>query len=690
MPNLVREHALNGELFFHYPHTLLEMPSSSVRDGDFKLLKIYRKGQANELRLYNLANDIGETNNLATQMSEKTVELHLKLQGWLEKVDASLPYDIADAWNADISTQSTGWTVWETGMAPPEQPLVGWRASTDVNDLARETWGLNEGVARPNVVAIDRHQPFLPKHAFRFDGNGGMHHKFFQVSDPYYPNTYDNDHSATFEVWMRLDSLNGEQVILESGDDSSGLSLTLGDADNDGEYDELRFRILGDNGKTLTTTAEIDRFSNPTRDFVQITAVFNDHETGRYAEIYVNGALYERVEGVAGPNEHINWDGFDEAGLGNVGGWGLGGSGDSGDLPFAGNGLNGEVASVRFYNKALKANGVRSNYNEMLTDVAFEIVSTSGGLQRPQQRPASTNEGALESDDTVTVLHERRDVLDFDLHIDILPQGGQKYDSNSLGQAIDGILPANMTLASYLIHFDPLGDPAFAQDATGSVTFVRPIEGILFEQISLEQTDAMLGVLGEYTLGQRALDLASGDFLSLSDDLRTLILSLSAINDEIINLRILTKFVPGDFNGDGIVDHSDFEKWQEDFVSGEIIDADGDGDSDGADFLIWQRDFSAPVSIIADFNNDGFADENDLHKWQADFGHTDGSDADADGDSDGTDFLACQRHFNEHAPSDFNLDGKVDAADLVLREESPGKCLLLMRTAMASRVGRIS
>ncbi len=58
--------------------------------------------------------------------------------------------------------------------------------------------------------------------------------------------------------------------------------------------------------------------------------------------------------------------------------------------------------------------------------------------------------------------------------------------------------------------------------------------------------------------------------------------------------------IPGDFNGDGMVDATDLAQWQGDYGINNESDADGDGDSDGRDFLIWQRNYSpAPNVLIA-------------------------------------------------------------------------------------------
>lgn len=59
--------------------------------------------------------------------------------------------------------------------------------------------------------------------------------------------------------------------------------------------------------------------------------------------------------------------------------------------------------------------------------------------------------------------------------------------------------------------------------------------------------------------------------------------------------------VPGDFDGNGVVDSDDLDQWEADFGLNSDSDADGDGDSDGADFLMWQiasagGALSAPLS----------------------------------------------------------------------------------------------
>ncbi len=63
-------------------------PHSSIRVGDYKLIRIWRE---NRRLLYNLKEDIGESNDLAESMPGKAEELDAKLQGYLESVGAEIP-----------------------------------------------------------------------------------------------------------------------------------------------------------------------------------------------------------------------------------------------------------------------------------------------------------------------------------------------------------------------------------------------------------------------------------------------------------------------------------------------------------------------------------------------------------------------------------------------------------------------
>ncbi|MEM9019709.1 MAG: sulfatase [Planctomycetota bacterium] len=80
-----------GPLFWHYPHYGNQggSPGGAIRLGDWKLIEWYTPGRP--LELYNLAEDIGETNNLAEANPERAQELHALLQAWRDEVDAKMP-----------------------------------------------------------------------------------------------------------------------------------------------------------------------------------------------------------------------------------------------------------------------------------------------------------------------------------------------------------------------------------------------------------------------------------------------------------------------------------------------------------------------------------------------------------------------------------------------------------------------
>lgn len=89
-------------IFWHFPAYLeassylpgliwRTTPVSVIREGDWKLLEFFEDGN---LELYNLKDDISETNNLADQMPEKATSLHNKLLNWRAKIEAPVPTEL--------------------------------------------------------------------------------------------------------------------------------------------------------------------------------------------------------------------------------------------------------------------------------------------------------------------------------------------------------------------------------------------------------------------------------------------------------------------------------------------------------------------------------------------------------------------------------------------------------------------
>ncbi len=76
-------------LYCHYPHYHHDRPASSIRERDWKLIE-YLDGSG-DLELYHLAEDIGETSNLASEKKGRAAELQRKLRAWREDVLARMP-----------------------------------------------------------------------------------------------------------------------------------------------------------------------------------------------------------------------------------------------------------------------------------------------------------------------------------------------------------------------------------------------------------------------------------------------------------------------------------------------------------------------------------------------------------------------------------------------------------------------
>jgi arylsulfatase A-like enzyme len=85
-------------IFWHFPAYLeayneeqwpwRTTPAGAVRQGDWKLIEFFEDGKA---ELYNLADDIGEKNDLAGTMPDKVRELHRVLAEWRRNLGAPVP-----------------------------------------------------------------------------------------------------------------------------------------------------------------------------------------------------------------------------------------------------------------------------------------------------------------------------------------------------------------------------------------------------------------------------------------------------------------------------------------------------------------------------------------------------------------------------------------------------------------------
>jgi arylsulfatase A len=75
-------------LYWHLPHYHHSTPASAMRQGDWKLIEFFEDGA---LELYNLRDDLGEANNLATKFPDRTKAMHAALKTWRKEVQAQMP-----------------------------------------------------------------------------------------------------------------------------------------------------------------------------------------------------------------------------------------------------------------------------------------------------------------------------------------------------------------------------------------------------------------------------------------------------------------------------------------------------------------------------------------------------------------------------------------------------------------------
>lgn len=77
-------------IYFHYPHYHHSRPAGAIRVGNWKLIEFFDDGS---LELYNLADDLGESKNMADNMPEKTRELSRRLKKWRQEIGAAMPME---------------------------------------------------------------------------------------------------------------------------------------------------------------------------------------------------------------------------------------------------------------------------------------------------------------------------------------------------------------------------------------------------------------------------------------------------------------------------------------------------------------------------------------------------------------------------------------------------------------------
>lgn len=83
-----------GPAIWHYPHYGNQggRPGAAIRDGDWKLIEWYADTPANsDIELYNLADDLGEQNDLSAEHPERREAMLKQLRGWRGELQVAMP-----------------------------------------------------------------------------------------------------------------------------------------------------------------------------------------------------------------------------------------------------------------------------------------------------------------------------------------------------------------------------------------------------------------------------------------------------------------------------------------------------------------------------------------------------------------------------------------------------------------------
>jgi len=96
MPVLTVNKKLSRSIYCHFPHYIPATntyPATSVRKGDWKLIRVYGEGpdRKDSFELYNLKEDEGENRNLAGEMPDKVSALDKLIVKHVKDVDGIFP-----------------------------------------------------------------------------------------------------------------------------------------------------------------------------------------------------------------------------------------------------------------------------------------------------------------------------------------------------------------------------------------------------------------------------------------------------------------------------------------------------------------------------------------------------------------------------------------------------------------------
>lgn len=108
-----------GPLFCHFPHPMGKIspyPASWVREGDWKLIRLYQANTdlSDGYELYNLREDVGETRNRAATEPHRVKALNGRLEQYLRDTHAVLPKP-NPAYDPTLDVEIAGWRATHDG-----------------------------------------------------------------------------------------------------------------------------------------------------------------------------------------------------------------------------------------------------------------------------------------------------------------------------------------------------------------------------------------------------------------------------------------------------------------------------------------------------------------------------------------------------------------------------------------------
>ena len=171
-----------GPMFTHVPgHGNTPQwlpPSTSVHDGDWKMIRTYHYGEngAHQYRLYNLREDIGENNNLATVHPDKVKAMDRLIEDYITEAKVVVPqqnpkFDPAKFDSTKIGVQAGGLKM-PKGFKKPGQPAT--KPAKIVNQAFMLGWsgrGCAVTIESDSLQVTPKgRQPFLVNAKIRAEG----------------------------------------------------------------------------------------------------------------------------------------------------------------------------------------------------------------------------------------------------------------------------------------------------------------------------------------------------------------------------------------------------------------------------------------------------------------------------------------------------------------------------------------